>query len=405
MRCSSPPVSRCSRFPGPAVLYIVSRSIDQGRTAGLAVGARRHDGDARPHRRRGDRALVARARVDGRVRRRALRRRRVPRLPRRAPAADAPRRTRSSRNARRGRLRRLYTQGVVVNLLNPKTIVFIFAFIPQFVDVNAGHVWLQIVLLGLTLAGARAPQRQPLRDRRRLDRRPAARIARGRALRALVRRRHPRRSRRRRGGGLAKPVDLSCDPSGDHAKVRRRMSAGDGGHRGNGASRLLRKPWGPFLSNRDADARPLTTLTRMQIRELQPADWPDVAADLRGGHPHRQRHLRDGRPRRGRHGTPAISPSIVSSSRSTARSSAGPRSRRLGPRLLPRRRGAQHLRRRARPRARLRPAVARRAHRVDARPAASGRSSRRLSRERGEPRAAHWLSAFVSSACASGSAA
>ena len=42
---------------------------------------------------------------------------------------------------------------MIVNLLNPKTIVFIFAFIPQFVDVNAGHVWLQVLLLGLTFAG------------------------------------------------------------------------------------------------------------------------------------------------------------------------------------------------------------------------------------------------------------
>ena len=54
---------------------------------------------------------------------------------------------------RRGRARDLYTQGLIVNLLNPKTIVFIFAFIPQFVDVGAGHVWLQIMLLGLTFAG------------------------------------------------------------------------------------------------------------------------------------------------------------------------------------------------------------------------------------------------------------
>jgi threonine/homoserine/homoserine lactone efflux protein len=56
--------------------------------------------------------------------------------------------------ARAPRSRRdLYTQGLIVNLLNPKTIVFIFAFVPQFVDVNAGHVWLQIMLLGLTFAG------------------------------------------------------------------------------------------------------------------------------------------------------------------------------------------------------------------------------------------------------------
>jgi threonine/homoserine/homoserine lactone efflux protein len=53
--------------------------------------------------------------------------------------------------ARRSR-RALYTQGLVVNLTNPKTIVFIFAFIPQFVDVGAGHVWLQIMVLGLTFA-------------------------------------------------------------------------------------------------------------------------------------------------------------------------------------------------------------------------------------------------------------
>jgi threonine/homoserine/homoserine lactone efflux protein len=48
--------------------------------------------------------------------------------------------------------RRAYTQGVVVNLTNPKTIVFIFAFIPQFVDPNARHVWLQVLVLGLSFA-------------------------------------------------------------------------------------------------------------------------------------------------------------------------------------------------------------------------------------------------------------
>jgi threonine/homoserine/homoserine lactone efflux protein len=33
--------------------------------------------------------------------------------------------------------RRAYAQGVFVNLTNPKTIVFIFAFLPQFVDPEA----------------------------------------------------------------------------------------------------------------------------------------------------------------------------------------------------------------------------------------------------------------------------
>jgi threonine/homoserine/homoserine lactone efflux protein len=49
-------------------------------------------------------------------------------------------------------LRRLYVQGVVVNMLNPKTVLFVFALLPQFVDVDAGHVALQVLALGLTLS-------------------------------------------------------------------------------------------------------------------------------------------------------------------------------------------------------------------------------------------------------------
>ncbi len=48
-------------------------------------------------------------------------------------------------------LRAVYWQGVVVNLLNPKTALFFLAFLPQFVDPAQGPVAGQILVLGSLL--------------------------------------------------------------------------------------------------------------------------------------------------------------------------------------------------------------------------------------------------------------
>lgn len=56
---------------------------------------------------------------------------------------------RFEQRAERASLSKLYTQGLITALLNPKLAIFFAAFLPQFVDPSSGNVAMQIVLLGL----------------------------------------------------------------------------------------------------------------------------------------------------------------------------------------------------------------------------------------------------------------
>ncbi|MFF5209453.1 LysE family translocator [Streptosporangium sp. NPDC000396] len=169
--------------PGPAVLYIVTRSVAQGRSAGLIsvlgihLGSVVHVAAAAL----GISALLAASatafalvkylgaaylvwlgirklmsRTDG------------------AETAEAPVVTRT----------RMFWEGFVVNVLNPKTAIFFLAFLPQFTDPSRGPIAPQIMLLGLIwialgmtsdgafalLSSAMAGRlRRSARARRRLD--------------------------------------------------------------------------------------------------------------------------------------------------------------------------------------------------------------------------------------------
>ncbi|MEN8239162.1 MAG: LysE family translocator [Actinomycetota bacterium] len=48
-------------------------------------------------------------------------------------------------------LRKIFIQGVLVNMLNPKVAIFFLAFLPQFVDADAPNATMQTLVLGMTL--------------------------------------------------------------------------------------------------------------------------------------------------------------------------------------------------------------------------------------------------------------
>ncbi len=51
-----------------------------------------------------------------------------------------------------GNRSRVFSQSVLVQVLNPKVALFFLALLPQFVDPSRGAAWTQVVVLGATLA-------------------------------------------------------------------------------------------------------------------------------------------------------------------------------------------------------------------------------------------------------------
>lgn len=56
-----------------------------------------------------------------------------------------------SLSARPGDARDAFWQGFMTNLLNPKVLLFMIAFLPQFTTPDNGPVWVQMLVLGITM--------------------------------------------------------------------------------------------------------------------------------------------------------------------------------------------------------------------------------------------------------------
>ena len=132
-------------IPGPAVLFLVTRSVDQGRRAGLVsmLGVETGTFVYAVAAAVGLTGLIAASELGFTVVKYAgaaylvhLGVRKLLEPVDGSVPAEPSRRT------------RLFLDGLLVQLLNPKIAVFFLAFLPQFVDPARGHVVVQTLLLG-----------------------------------------------------------------------------------------------------------------------------------------------------------------------------------------------------------------------------------------------------------------
>jgi len=138
-------------IPGPAVFYIVSRSVGHGRAAGLvsamgiAAGTLFHLAAATL----GLSALLASSALVFQFVK-YLGAAYLVYLGIRVLRSDVTLVLEAANGERQ--LAHIFGHGVLVNLLNPKTALFFLAFLPQFVAPARGHATLQILQLGVLFA-------------------------------------------------------------------------------------------------------------------------------------------------------------------------------------------------------------------------------------------------------------
>jgi threonine/homoserine/homoserine lactone efflux protein len=139
-------------IPGPAVLYILARSVNQGRPAGLASVLGIETANF-------CHALAAALGLSAILLSSALAFNVVKYLGafyliylgiRKLAARQEDN---SQEIIYTQSLWHIYSQGVIVNLLNPKVALFFFAFLPQFVNVGRGNATGQILALGALFVG------------------------------------------------------------------------------------------------------------------------------------------------------------------------------------------------------------------------------------------------------------
>jgi threonine/homoserine/homoserine lactone efflux protein len=131
-------------IPGPAVIYVVTRSLDQGRAAGMVSMLGIETGTFAY-------ALAAAAGLSGLIAASVT----AFTIVKYAGAAyllylgvrKLLERNEAEEVSLTGRSR-LFVKGMVVQLLNPKIAIFFVAFLPQFVDRSHGAVAAQILVLG-----------------------------------------------------------------------------------------------------------------------------------------------------------------------------------------------------------------------------------------------------------------